>query len=439
MGDREEEITGKGVLKWIKSRLARTYLVPAFLSFEPANPLSYLGMLAFICFILLGVTGVLLMFYYVPGLTTSYDSVAAISNLIPYGSEVRNLHYWLANFMIVLSILHLFYLYFTRKYKLYDEILWVTGIVLGVLTVGVTYTGYVLIMNLRAMLALDIGAGIVTSIGPNLAIYGFQGFSYSDTILRMYAYHIVLLPGLMVVLFAIHFPRKLAFDTPVVLAMIGVSFLVGGLAPVELGSKFIPGQPSMIIIPEWYLTGIYALLRTGLEVFLVTVLLPFTFILVFTLIPFHDMQRGLGATGRALQVTVGITAMLDIVLVTLWGYRAGNLVDPITSLNDLAINPITFYGSLVVTALLIFGIVRLLISRNVFSKLRLSQNSLKIAHKIPRIVAIVVLAVVLVFQLSILAYSVFLQSVGSPSFPMTEVGFCVLGFAVATYLYRVAI
>lgn len=146
------------------------------------------------------------------------------------------------------------------------------------------------------MLALDIGTGILRTIDINLSFL-FQGYSYTDTILRMYLLHVVLLPALMVALFILHFPRKLTFDAPVILAVTGASFVVGGLFPVPLGLKFIPGQPSLIIIPEWYLTGIYALLRTGLQVFAVTVLLPFIFVLVLTLVPFHDMQLALGLQG----------------------------------------------------------------------------------------------------------------------------------------------
>jgi len=438
LADKKEKLAEAGIVQWFRTRLARTYLVPAFLSFEAANPLSYFGMLAFICFILLGVTGVLLMVYYVPGITTSYDSVMTINDIIPYAFEMRNLHYWLANFMIVLSILHLFYLYFTRKYKLYDEVLWVTGMILGVLTVAVTYTGYVLIMNMRAMLALDIGTGILRTIDINLSFL-FQGFSYTDTILRMYLLHIVLLPAVMVVLFIVHFPRKLTLDAPIILGMTGAAFVVGGLFPVALGLKFIPGQPSMIIIPEWYLTGIYALLRTGLQVFAVTVLLPFIFILVLTLVPFHDMQRGLGVTGRALHATIGVTAMAHIVLVTFWGFTAGDLIHPIITEADLAIDPIVFYAVLIITALLIFGIARLLMNRRNLSRINfkwLTSDPPKFHLKYST--AMLLIGILFAFQVLLIMYLFYLQPVGSQGLAMAESGLTILAFGAATSIYRAA-
>jgi ubiquinol-cytochrome c reductase cytochrome b subunit len=437
LADKEEEITTKGIVQWIRTRLARTYIAPTFFSFEAANPLSYLGMLAFICFILLGITGILLMVYYVPESTASYDSVARINDLIPYGFEIRQLHYWLANFMIGLSIAHLFYLYFKRKYKLYDEILWFTGIIVGLFTVFETYTGYVLIMNMRAMLALDIGTGILRNIATVLAVL-FQGFSYTDTIIRMYALHIVLVPAVIVVLFVLHFPRRLAVDAPVILAMIGAAFVVGGLAPAELGLKFIPGQPSMIIVPEWYLTGIYALLRTGVQVFAATVLLPFIFVFIFILIPFHDMQRGLGATGRAVHATIGIAAMLHIALVTFWGYRAGDLVDVITTENDLPIDPLAFYGLLIITTVAIFAICRLLVNRKVLGRMRFPKPHLKMNHKLSRPVSMALLIVVLFFQLMLFANPFNLQLPGSKGTPMIEGGLSILAFAAATYIFRAA-
>jgi ubiquinol-cytochrome c reductase cytochrome b subunit len=435
LADKEEKITSKGIVQWIRTRLARTYVAPTFFSFEAANPLSYLGMLAFICFILLGITGIMLMIYYVPESTASYNSVAKISYLIPYGFEVRQLHYWLANFMIVLSIVHLFYLYFKRKYKLYDEILWLTGIIVGLFTVFETYTGYVLIMNMRAMLALDIGTGILRNIATVLAVL-FQGFSYTDTVMRMYALHIVLLPAFIVILFILHFPRKLSVDAPVILAMIGAAFVVGGLAPAELGLKFIPGQPSMIIVPEWYLTGIYALLRTGVQVFAATVLLPFIFVFIFILIPFHDMQGGLGATGRALHATIGIAAMLHILLVTFWGYRAGDLVDAITSEKDLPIDPLAFYGLLIVTTVMIFVIARLIMNRKVLRRTRFTRPHLKIDHKLSLPVSTVLLVMVLFFQLSLFVDPFYLQLPGSKGTPMIEGGLSILDFAAATYIFR---
>jgi ubiquinol-cytochrome c reductase cytochrome b subunit len=435
LADKEEEISSKGIVQWIRTRLARTYVAPTFFSFEAANPLSYLGMLAFICFILLGITGIMLMIYYVPESTASYNSVAKISYLIPYGFEVRQLHYWLANFMIVLSIIHLFYLYFKRKYKLYDEILWLTGIIVGLFTVFETYTGYVLIMNMRAMLALDIGTGILRNIATVLAVL-FQGFSYTDTVMRMYTLHIVLLPAVIVILFILHFPRKLSVDAPVILAMIGAAFVVGGLAPAELGSKFIPGQPSMIIVPEWYLTGIYALLRTGVQVFAATVLLPFIFVFILILVPFHDKQRSLGATGRAVHATIGIAAMLHIALVTFWGYRAGDLVNVITSEKDLPIDPAAFYGLLIATVFLIFGISRLLVNLKFIPGIGLAMNSLEINQKLSRSVSMILLLIVLLLQLSLFYSPFYLQSFTPKGLPMMDAGLSILGFAVATYIYR---
>lgn len=437
MGDKEERITEERTLQWIRTRLARTYLMPTFFAFEATNPLTYLGILAFICFILLGITGVLLQVYYVPSLTTSYDSVMTINDLVPYGFDLRQLHYWLANFMIVLSIVHLFYLYFKRKYKLYDEILWITGIIVGLLTVFEAYTGYVLIMNMRAMLALDIGTGIIRTIDFNLAIL-FQGFTYTDTVLRMYALHIVLLPALMVTLFFLHFPRKLNLDAPVILGVIGAAFVVGGLAPAELGAKFIPGQPSTIIIPEWYLTGIYALLRTGVQVFTATVLLPFILIFILILIPFHDMQRGLGVTGRALHATIGITAIVHIVLVTIWGFRAGDLIGPITSEADLPIDPGAFYGLLIFLVLLIFGVTWLLMNNRILRGLKFMSRSSQVNPKLSHRAAVLLIVILLLFQISLIAYLFYLQPVGTKGLPMVASGLSILAFAAAAYVCRAA-
>ena len=113
-------------------------------------------MLTFIMFITLGVTGALLMFYYEPIMTRSWDSVAFINNEVPFGFHLRNLHYHGSNAMVMLAILHMYYQYFSGRYKIRNEILWVTGVILGTVTILEAFTGYDIIFSERAELAISI-------------------------------------------------------------------------------------------------------------------------------------------------------------------------------------------------------------------------------------------------------------------------------------------
>ena len=88
---------------WIWNELDRTIFTGIKFSFPArfVSPFGFLGMLTFIMFITLGVTGALLMFYYEPIMTRSWDSVAFINNEVPFGFHIRNLHYHGSNAMVM--------------------------------------------------------------------------------------------------------------------------------------------------------------------------------------------------------------------------------------------------------------------------------------------------------------------------------------------------
>jgi ubiquinol-cytochrome c reductase cytochrome b subunit len=399
------------------------------------NPLEYLGALGFICFVLLGVTGILLQVYYVPEPSASFDSVARINNEIPYGFELRNLHYWLSNLMIALAIAHLFYLYFKRKYTLKNEILWTTGMLAGLLTIVEAYTGYSLVMNTRSVFATEIGIGILRSVQPALANM-LQGTSLADTIMRMFTLHIVMVPAIIAVLFLLHFPRRLTVDAPVILATIGAILVIGGAVPADLGSKFVPAQTSGFTIPEWYLTGVYALLRSGVQVFIAAVVLPSALILVFLLIPFIDRKRTIGVKQRAVHAGTGLTALVEVGLLTIWGYRGGDLLHPIELATDLPIAPPLIYGTLTVVAVLTFT-TTFLLTQKVQLKSASTEARTHYEHNISKRAATLVIPIILLFQVALIAHVLYLQQSNVKTLPMMESGLSVLGFATTTYLYRV--
>ena len=117
------------------------------------SPLGFLGMLTFVIFIILGITGALLMLFYEPILDRAWNSVKTINDVIPYGFHLRNIHYHASNAMVMVALLHMYYQYFSGRYKIRNEILWVTGIILGVLTILEAFTGYDIIFSERAELS----------------------------------------------------------------------------------------------------------------------------------------------------------------------------------------------------------------------------------------------------------------------------------------------
>ncbi|MEM1940544.1 MAG: DUF4405 domain-containing protein, partial [Candidatus Caldarchaeum sp.] len=102
-------------VKWLVERLERTPIVTFRFQIPrvAVSPFGYLGTLTAIVFLLLGVTGALLMFYYRPDVTQAYNSVKQIQEEIAFGFFIRNIHYHASNAMVFLAIAHLFYQYFS--------------------------------------------------------------------------------------------------------------------------------------------------------------------------------------------------------------------------------------------------------------------------------------------------------------------------------------
>ena len=331
---------------WIWDSLDRTIFTAIKFSFPArfVSPFGFLGMLTFIVFIILGVSGALLMFYYEPILDRAWDSVEFINNDVPFGFHIRNIHYHGSNAMVMLAILHMYYQYFSGRYKIRNEILWVTGIILGTVTILEAFTGYDIIFSERAELAISIAASLTNSIpvaGPLIRDMAF-GNGFHDFVLRFYTQHVFILPIVMLGLMAVHFPRFLVFDVPMVMAISGAILITGGVFPVDLGFKFQPTVPPGITVPEWYLTGLYAFLRTQYDKFVTGVLWPGLFILALLVIPFVDRYKKFSWKDKPLITALGIVGIAQILVTTYWGFY----IPPDSTLplvERLVIDPIYLY------------------------------------------------------------------------------------------------
>jgi ubiquinol-cytochrome c reductase cytochrome b subunit len=322
------------------------------------SPLGFLGVLTGITFLLLGITGGLLMIYYQPTLagcgsiTCAFQSITNINDNVPFGWLLRNIHYTASNAMILLAVLHMYYQYFSGRFKIKNEILWVTGVILGIITGVEAYSGYDLLFNQRAGLAIEIGSSLANSspvIGNALRLSVF-GAGFNDFVLRLYAAHVFILPMFMLILVFIHFPRYLVFDLPVISTLMGGLFVIAAIFPVAVGSAYSPTNPQLTI-PEWYLDGIYALLRTEFNKFVMGGLMPALLFLMAIVVPFVDTSKKLNWKDRPFFTALGITTIAQVIVTTAWGFY----VSPDTSLSPLQrlfVDPVWYFGSMIgVTAI----------------------------------------------------------------------------------------
>ena len=195
------------VWNWFVERTRIEPIITTTITERALSPMYCLGGLTFLFFVLLAVTGMMLSMYYKPAPETAFDSVQEIAMSVRYGWLIRGVHFYAANGMIITSILHMFRVYFTGAYKKPRELNWIVGVGLGAFTLMSGFTGYVLRWDQEAVGAAGIGLGLAGSI-PQLGsviTYLFWGRNYTDTLGRFFSSHVLLVPGFLILLMALHF------------------------------------------------------------------------------------------------------------------------------------------------------------------------------------------------------------------------------------------
>jgi ubiquinol-cytochrome c reductase cytochrome b subunit len=428
---------------WLVAGLDRTVYMGIRYTYPKrfVSPLGYLGVLTGIVFLVLGITGGLLMIYYQPTLagcgnvSCAFQSVERINDTVPFGWLLRNIHYTASNAMVLLAILHLYYQYFSGRFKIKNEILWVTGVVFGLITAIEAYTGYDLIFNQRAGLAIEIGASLANAspvIGGPLRLATF-GAGFSDFILRLYSAHVFIFPMIMLILVFIHFPRYLVFDLPIVSVVVGGLFMISGVFPVELGSQYNPGLGTLTI-PEWYLTALYALLRTEYDKFVMGGLMPALLILMAIVVPFVDTSKKLSWKDRPFFTALGLTSIAQIFVTTGWGFY----VNPDSTLETLArlfVPPVEYFSSMIVITIVTFGITYGYL-RYLKARERVRRAIAPMGPLLTRRWLMIIFFLLLLSQIALNGMAAMAIQGGLNGLALFQVGSVLVAFGVIVHLYR---
>ncbi|HET8627747.1 MAG TPA: selenite/tellurite reduction operon b-type cytochrome ExtP [Thermomicrobiales bacterium] len=177
-----------------------------------ALPFTFcLGGFSFFLFLLLTVTGVLLMFYYIPSTTQAYLNMQDLQTSVTLGQLMRNLHRYSAQAMVIVVFLHMCRVFYTGSYKTPREFNWVIGVCLLFLTFLMSFTGYLLPWDQLAFWAITVGtqlASYAPLVGPQIRFLLIGGFDVGQNgLLRFYTLHVIFLPLLAAMLMAAHFWR----------------------------------------------------------------------------------------------------------------------------------------------------------------------------------------------------------------------------------------
>ena len=184
-----------------------------------------MGGMTFYLFLVLTITGVLLMFYYHPSKGQAYRDIVYLMNDVPFGRLLRNMHRWAAHLMIIAVWLHMFRVFLTGSYKKPREFNWCVGVVLLVLTLLLSFTGYLLPDDQLGFWAVTVGTNMARAtpllghegpFGPQLGMTAYNDVRFAllggsivdaNALLRAYIWHCLAIPLIAATFMGVHFWR----------------------------------------------------------------------------------------------------------------------------------------------------------------------------------------------------------------------------------------
>ena len=171
----------------------------------------FLGTLSLGTFLILTATGILLMLYYHPSAPQAYADMKDLQFVVSAGVFLRNMHRWSAHAMVLLVFAHMFKVFYRGAYRTPREFNWVIGVVLMIITLLLSYTGYLLPWDQLAYWAITVGSNLMSSVpllGPKFRFLMLGGNTVNaNALLRFYVLHCVILPLTAALFLAIHFWR----------------------------------------------------------------------------------------------------------------------------------------------------------------------------------------------------------------------------------------
>ena len=333
------------------------------------------GSVSLVLFLLLVITGVLEIFYYVPTVDHAYDSVMYLRLQVPFGWLVHGLHYWCAQAFAVVVGLHMARVFLWGAYKSPREVTWLTGVLLLLLVAVMTFMGPLLAWDQLGFWAAEVGTSIVGTvpwIGDFLQRFVRGGETMGqETLSRFFVLHVAILPGLLLGVILLHlvafrqsgsvgpwdpeqrrttgrfWPDQVYKD---ILVTSFVVVILVGLCAFWRAPITGPADPlgrSIEPKPVWNFLFLYQALKLfkGPWELVGTVGLPLVLVLILLLLPFYDRTPQKNPRRRPVALAGATVFVLVIAVLTLLGYWAkpitggGSPVVPVTEPNQRGAAP----------------------------------------------------------------------------------------------------
>lgn len=311
-----------------------------------------LGSAALFLFILLVLTGVWQMFIYVPDVEQAYDSLAYLRLDVPFGWLVHGLHYWGANAFSFVVGLHILRTFIWGAYKRPRELIWLTGIVLLLLTIGFMFTGPILPWDKKGYWACKVGMdmlGDIPVVGNFLQTL-VQGTPVMGelTLDRMFACHVALFPMVALGVIIVHlisfrfagsagpwkeeqrhvkgpfWPDQIFKDMLVATMIFFLLVALSVYAPPPFGGEADPLNTTYVPKPEWTFLFIYQFLKYfpgGWEPIGI-VMIPLLIICLLVSLPFLDKNPQRNPAKRAFVMACGGIFVTLVIVFAFIGYKS---------------------------------------------------------------------------------------------------------------------
>lgn len=339
--------------QWIDARWPLSQMLHLGLDEDIPGGSSFayvLGSATLIVFLIQVVTGAWQMFYYVPTVDHAYDSLNYLRTVVPFGWLIHGLHYWSASAMIVLIVLHLGRVFIWGAYKRPREITWLAGVLLLLVTMGMSFTGAPLPWDERGFWAAEVGtsiAGSVPVIGDWTKRILLGGSTMGQlTLSRFFILHIALLPGLLLLVLGIHlvafrksgsvgpwkdekraktgkfWPDQVLKDAIVGVVVFLILLALVVFFPPPFAGPADPVDTTYLPKPEWNFLFLYEALKffPGKLEAVGTVGIPTVGVLILVLLPFLDRKPERNPVRRPYAMGFGLVAAVALVGLTVAGF-----------------------------------------------------------------------------------------------------------------------
>jgi quinol-cytochrome oxidoreductase complex cytochrome b subunit len=326
-----------------------------------------LGWFSTYFFIVETITGVILMLFYAPTPERAYGDMLLLLSNVPFGEFMRDMHRLGAEGMVAVVLLHMVRVYFTGSYKGERAFTWFTGVILLLVTLLLSFSGYLLPWDQLAYWAVTIGTSMAEAapaIGTevNLLLRGAVDI-WAGGLMRFYLLHVLLMPLLAIIFISVHYYKvarehSISLPAPIIegdmpaaekkyqeeridlipnliihelmLVAVATFLMIWACvtfyhAPLEQHAD--PQITPLHTMAPWYFLWLQGMLKLGDKAW-TGIIIPTIIFAILFVVPWLDRNPLRMARNRPIGITMGILAVILTLVLTYMGLPQYGIVTP---------------------------------------------------------------------------------------------------------------